>query len=231
MTPRRLVPLPDRRRWRAVVGGSIDVRLADAVTTRLVTPWLFGGIEPRGAVLVVEPHRSRVGATLRRSYPHVDLVVRLHGLMMAAPARSSVAAVGSGIVHNTAHTPAIADADAAFDRVVSIFALGDDEHWHSALAEMARLLSPGGQLVGCGWQSVRRGGRAASRRDELSVAVRALGFDRVRASSRMPGLFRFSARMPPTGRSGRGTSADVAFIGRSLRGSRLRTPGGSEPNR
>lgn len=119
-----------------------------AFSEKVILPWLVSGAKPVGRVLDVGAGSGGMAAELLRRYPDITLVAGDYdpAMVSAAAARLEVAGDRASAVELDATD--IDLPDDSFDTVLSFLMLHHVLDWERALAEMVRVLKPGGRLVG-----------------------------------------------------------------------------------
>jgi ubiquinone/menaquinone biosynthesis C-methylase UbiE len=117
-------------------------------TSRRVLPWALQGVELSGDVLEIGCGSGAMAAGLLERFPGVRLVATDVDPAMVASARERLAPFGERAVVQEADTTALPFADGEFDAVCSFIMLHHVIRWEEALAEVTRVLKPGGLLVG-----------------------------------------------------------------------------------
>ncbi len=117
-------------------------------TGRVVLPWLLGDTGLVGAVLEIgSGPGANAGAILDR-HRTVELTATDLDPVMVAAARRRLGSYGRRVVVTEADATDLAFDDDQFDTVVSLLMLHHVITWRDALSEAARVLRPGGTLVG-----------------------------------------------------------------------------------
>ena len=173
-------------------------------TARAVIPWVFVGHDLAGDVLELGTGSGANAAALLGRYPSVRLVVTDVDPEMLNAAQRRLGLYGDRVSMQRADAMTLPFDDASFDTVVSLLMLHHVGDWRAALAEVARVLRPGGYLIG---YDLTRSGRAARlhRSDRLThnpagvndlrAGLGDLGFADVKVNSALGGLIaRFAAR-------------------------------------
>lgn len=178
-----------------------------AFTRRIVFPWAIGDAALEGDVLELGSGSGAMAVELLRRYPAVRLTATDVDPAMRAAAVGRLGAFGERAVVREADATALAFADGSFDAVVSFIMLHHVLDWEQALAEAARVLRPGGVLVG--YDLVESGvSRLTHRLDRsphrlagveaLRERLHELPFDDVAVAPALGGLVaRFRARRAP----------------------------------
>lgn len=175
-----------------------------AFTRRAVFPWALGGVELRGDVLELGSGSGAMAVELLDRFPAIRLTATDVDPAMRRAATTRLARYGDRAEVREADATRLPFPDGAFDGVVSFIMLHHVIDWERALAEIARVLRPGGivagyDLVASGPNrllhrldgSHSRPAPAAGLRAELA----SLPFDDVAVSTGLAGLVaRFAAR-------------------------------------
>ena len=117
-------------------------------TQRLVLPWALGGAALRGDVLELGSGSGAMAAALLDRFDGIRLTATDVDPAMRAAASAALARYGHRAEVQDADATRLAFADASFDVVVSCIMLHHVIAWEAALAEVARVLRPGGTFVG-----------------------------------------------------------------------------------
>ncbi|HWW52502.1 MAG TPA: class I SAM-dependent methyltransferase [Acidimicrobiales bacterium] len=174
---------------------------------RLVLPWALQGLEPRGRVLEIGAGSGAMAAELLAMFPDITMCVTDYDQEMVAVAARRLSPVGARADTRQADATALPFEDGSFDTVLSWIMLHHTMAWEKALSEAARVLRPGGTLIGYDLLA-NRPSRLLHRAEgehlrmirpgELDAALSQLPFHDV-AVRRGTGGFvvRFHATMPP----------------------------------
>lgn len=177
-----------------------------AFTRRAVLPWALGGEELRGDVLEIGGGDGGMAEGMAQLYPRIRLTATDLDDEMVASARRRLIRHGNVTVEQ-ADVTALRYGDASFDAVTSYLMLHHVIEWRAALAEAARVLRPGGALLGYDLTNTRAA-RLTHRLDgsphlilsvpELREGLAAAGFQAIVTRSSAAGhLMRFRAEMAP----------------------------------
>jgi ubiquinone/menaquinone biosynthesis C-methylase UbiE len=120
----------------------------EVFTRRLVLPWALQGVTLRGDILEIGGGSGAMAAGILRSFPEARLVVTDYDPAMVQTARSRLDRFSDRVMVQQADAARLAFDEASFDGVVSFIMLHHVLEWESALREVARVLHPGGVLVG-----------------------------------------------------------------------------------
>lgn len=175
-----------------------------AFTRRVVLPWALQGVTLRGDVLEIGGGSGAMAGALATECPDIRLTMTDYDEAMVQEARRHLAPFGERVRVERADATALDYPDASFDGVCSFIMLHHVGDWERALAEVARVLRPGGSFVGYDLldgrfvalvHRIERARVRPMRRGELEPVLGTLAFDDV---STRPGLAghvtRFRAR-------------------------------------
>jgi len=179
-----------------------------AFTRRVVFPWALGDASVGDDVLELGSGSGANAVELLARYPAARLTATDVDPAMVAAARRRLAGFGDRASVRQADATALPFDDASFDAVVSLIMLHHVIDWEQTLSEAARVLRPGGVLVG--YDLVRsRPSRWLHRLDRsphrladapaLDARLHELDLTEVRVDHGLGGLVaRFRARRPAT---------------------------------
>jgi ubiquinone/menaquinone biosynthesis C-methylase UbiE len=139
--------------WRAFAG-------------RVVLPWALHGVELHGDVLEIGCGSGAMAAEMAQRFPGIRLTATDYDESMVAVATLRLAERADV---RQADATSLPFADATFDRVVTFVMLHHVMAWEQALAEIARVLRPGGILVGYDLLADGIGGRINGREEGTRV--------------------------------------------------------------
>ena len=117
-------------------------------TRRVVVPWAIGPTDLRGDILEVGSGSGAMAAELLERYPTIRLTATDVDPAMRSAASRRLARFGDRVQVQEADATRLPFGDDSFDGVVSFIMLHHVIAWEDALAEMARVLRPGGVLAG-----------------------------------------------------------------------------------
>lgn len=168
-----------------------------AFTARAVIPWVFAGQHLEGDALELGTGSGANAVALLRRYPHVRLVATDLDPAMLDTARQQLLPFAARASVQPADASSLPFDDASFDAVVSLLMLHHVGEWRGALTEIARVLRPGGRLVGydlgqfgpAAW--LHRGhdpGHTLVAAEELRAALAESGFAHARVDRALGGL-------------------------------------------
>ncbi|MGY5884194.1 class I SAM-dependent methyltransferase [Modestobacter lacusdianchii] len=117
------------------------------IAGRLILGWALQGVSPRGTVLELGGGSGAMAAATIQRYPDCTVTVTdIDPVMVAATQRRF--ADKPRVTARQADAIALPFADRSFDVVVSYLMLHHVIEWQRALAEVSRVLKPGGSFVG-----------------------------------------------------------------------------------
>ena len=119
-----------------------------AFTRRVLLPWVLKGVRLDGDVLEIGAGSGAIAAALLHAAPNLRMTVTDYDDAMVAAADRRLAMAGRQVTVRRADATALPFADDSFDMVLSVLMLHHVVEWERALAEAARVLRPGGLLVG-----------------------------------------------------------------------------------
>jgi ubiquinone/menaquinone biosynthesis C-methylase UbiE len=173
-------------------------------TRRAIFPWALDGIDLGGEVLELGSGSGAMAQELLTRFPSIRLTATDVDPAMVDAARRRISPFGDRVEVREADATRLPFPDGRFDVVVSFIMLHHTVEWEQALGEAARVLRPGGHLVG--YDVVRSApARALHRLDrsphrlatirELTAQFGRLPLDAVRVEPALGGLVvRFAAR-------------------------------------
>lgn len=174
-----------------------------AFSRRAVFPWAIGDADLAGDVLELGSGSGAMAVELLGRYPDIRLTVTDVDPAMLTAARERLKCFGSRVEITEADATHLPFSDDSFDAVVSFIMLHHVIGWEDALGEIARVLRPGGRLVG--YDLVMSGPAKVLHRFDRSpnrlattTALRdrlhALGLEEIRVNASLAGLVtRFAA--------------------------------------
>lgn len=119
-----------------------------AFTRRVVVPWALQGSTPEGRALEIGAGSGAMAAEILALHPKLEMVVTDFDESMLAGTRETLARFGERVEIRTADATALPFEEASFDALFSFIMLHHVIKWEEALGEAARVLKPGGRLVG-----------------------------------------------------------------------------------
>lgn len=117
-------------------------------TTRVVMPWIFRGEHLTGAVLEVGSGAGANAAALAATQPGTTITATDIDPAMVAAARSALARFGDRGRAVQADSTQLPFNDDRFDAAVAFLMLHHVIDWEAAITELARVVRPGGEIVG-----------------------------------------------------------------------------------
>jgi ubiquinone/menaquinone biosynthesis C-methylase UbiE len=115
---------------------------------RLVLPWALQGVRPRGRVLEIGAGSGAMAAELLAMFDDITMCVTDFDDAMVAAAAERLAPFGHRVECRQADATSLPFDDGSFDAVLSWIMLHHTMAWEKALGEAARVLRPGGRLIG-----------------------------------------------------------------------------------
>lgn len=119
-----------------------------AFTAKVVMPWVLDGEDLAGDVLEIGAGAGANTAVLAGAHPEAAITATDLDPAMVAAARTRLAGFGERVTVQEADTTRLPFDDARFDAAVSLLMLHHVLDWRGAIGELARVLRPGGRLVG-----------------------------------------------------------------------------------
>lgn len=178
-------------------------------TGRVVLPWLLGDTELRGQVLEIGSGPGANAQALLERHGSVQLTATDLDPVMVAAARLRLAPYGRRVAVAEADATDLPFDDDGFDAAVSLLMLHHVIDWRDALVEVARVLRPGGTVVGYDLMDrltariVHLADRSPHRLlapDDLADGLAAAGFTAVEVDTAAGGtVARFRAAVPEDG--------------------------------
>ena len=117
------------------------------LTGRVILPWALQGRRPRGELLELGAGAGGMAAATASRLPDLQITVTDVDPAMVQTARQRLAG-RSGLHVERADVTALPYDDRSFDYVTSYLMLHHVIEWRRALTEIARVLRPGGAVVG-----------------------------------------------------------------------------------
>ncbi len=118
-----------------------------AFAAHVVLPWALQGIEPRGALLELGSGSGAMAESTARRYPQLQITATDIDPGMVAAAEQRLVEFPHAHAEQ-ADVMVLPFPDESFDIVASYLMLHHVIEWRRALDEIARVLKPGGTLVG-----------------------------------------------------------------------------------
>jgi ubiquinone/menaquinone biosynthesis C-methylase UbiE len=117
-------------------------------TRRVVVPWVLQGERPAGEGLEIGAGSGAMTAQLLTAFPGLRMVATDYDADMVRVARQTVAPFADRAIVEQADASALPFEAGRFDLVLSAAMLHHVGEWENALAEIMRVLRPGGRLIG-----------------------------------------------------------------------------------
>ncbi|PWK85699.1 methyltransferase family protein [Lentzea atacamensis] len=115
---------------------------------RIVLPWVLGQVRPAGSLLEIGAGSGAMSAELLARHGDLTAVVTDFDPRMVESAQRVLAPFGARATARQADATALPFEDGRFDAVLSCGMLHHVGDWRAALAEVVRVLRPGGRFVG-----------------------------------------------------------------------------------
>ncbi|PYE11794.1 methyltransferase family protein [Williamsia limnetica] len=116
-------------------------------TRRLIVPWALQGVRLQGDVLEIGAGSGAMAAEILARFPEIRMTITDFDHTMVTAAANRLAADSRTTIQR-ADASALPFSQGAFDAVLSFLMLHHTVSWEDVLAEAARVLAPGGTLVG-----------------------------------------------------------------------------------
>ena len=116
-------------------------------TARVILPWALQGLRPDGELLELGGGSGGMAAVTASRFPEARITVTDVDRVMVAAASRRLRGRANVCVEQEDVTDLPYD-DGSFDYVASYLMLHHVVDWHQALAEVGRVLRPGGRFVG-----------------------------------------------------------------------------------
>jgi len=175
-------------------------------SARVVVPWALHGERLTGDVLEVGSGAGANAAALAATQPRISITVTDLDPAMVAAARGALSPFGDRVCVVQADSTRLPFDDDHFDGAVSFLMLHHVIAWEATIAELARVVRPGGQIVGYDLALSRtarllhrldRSPHRLLRPDELRRQMLAVGCRDVDLGSALRGaVVRFRATVP-----------------------------------
>lgn len=173
---------------------------------RAVLPWALQGTKLHGDLLELGAGSGEMAAATLRQFPDIRMAVTDVDPVMVAAARRRLGH-DARVTVQTADVTDLRFGDSSFDFVASYLMLHHVIEWRRALSETARVLRPGGRLVGYDLTATRaarlvhwadRSPHQLVLADELSAALDSTGLQTVHVGNDFGGhVVRFVAVKAP----------------------------------
>ncbi len=118
------------------------------VVRRLLLPWVLGDVQLAGRGLEIGAGSGAMAAEILERFPALEMVVTDLDPTMVAKARTGLAGFGGRVELQVADAAALPFPDGHFDFVLTAAMLHHVQPPQRAVAEVARVLRPGGLLLG-----------------------------------------------------------------------------------
>jgi ubiquinone/menaquinone biosynthesis C-methylase UbiE len=117
-----------------------------AIAQRAILPWALGDADLRGSAIEVGAGGGAMAAQLLARFPALSLTATDLDPAMATQARERLGPFGERATVTEADATALPFADGVFDAALSFLMLHHVGRWELALAELARVVRPGGTV-------------------------------------------------------------------------------------
>ncbi|QGG96799.1 class I SAM-dependent methyltransferase [Actinomarinicola tropica] len=181
-----------------------------AFTERIVVPWVLRGEELAGDVLEIGSGAGANAAVIAETQPETRVTATDLDPTMVAAARARLARYGARAIVADADSTRLPFDDDHFDAAVSLLMLHHVINWELAICELARVIRPGGRVVGYdliatpGARLLHLADRSPHRlltRNDLARQLTDSGFHDVDVTPALGGLVaRFHATLPTSSR-------------------------------
>lgn len=120
-----------------------------AFATRVVLPWALGDETLEGTALEVGSGSGATAAAILDRFPALHLTATDYDPGMVLDAARRLARYGDRATAARADASRLTFADDTFDVALSFLMLHHVGNWEAALGELARVVKPGGRVIGC----------------------------------------------------------------------------------
>jgi ubiquinone/menaquinone biosynthesis C-methylase UbiE len=162
--------VPEMSRFAQVMCRSAPWRL---FAGRVVLPWALQGQKLAGDILEIGCGSGAMAAEVLRRYPEVRLTATDYDESMVSVARRRLAPFGPRAEVRQADATGLPFSDGSFDVALSFIMLHHVVDWEKAIAELLRVLRPGGFLVGYDLAADRGGQLLHGREHDVRLMRRA----------------------------------------------------------
>lgn len=115
---------------------------------RVVLPWALQGSRPSGHVLEIGAGSGAMAAELLATLPQITMTVTDVDPSMVGAATTRLRPFGERVTVRVTDATTLPFPDGSFDSAVSWIMLHHTLEWQRALAEVVRVVRPGGEVVG-----------------------------------------------------------------------------------
>jgi ubiquinone/menaquinone biosynthesis C-methylase UbiE len=119
-----------------------------ALARWVLLPWALQGVSPSGEALEIGSGSGAMAAQLLRKFPELHIVATDYDPEMVATAGRRLAPFGERASAQRVDATSLPFPDGRFDVVLSFAMLHHVVDWERAVAEVVRVMRPGGHLVG-----------------------------------------------------------------------------------
>jgi SAM-dependent methyltransferase len=175
-------------------------------SSRVVVPWVLDGQALTGETLELGTGSGAMASDLLEKFPSMRLTATDVDLQMVETAKARLASFGERVTVEPADATNLPFPPGQFDAVVSFIMLHHVIDWEQALGEAARVLRPGGVLLGYdlveSWPAellhrLDRSSHRLATAEAIQARLTALGLHDVRIERSLAGLVtRFRATKP-----------------------------------
>src|SRR3546814_6104716 len=179
-----------------------------AFTGRFVVPWVLRGEDRAGEVLEIGSGAGANAAVIAETQPQARITATDVDPAMVTAARARLARYGTRTTVAKADSTLLPFDDDHFDAAVSLLMLHHVIDWEVAIYELARVVRPGGRVVGydltatSGARLLHLADRSPHRLltpEELRRQLVASGFGNVDVDTSLAGLVARFHALPPAG--------------------------------